>query len=321
MELKIKITPENKDKVFQLISELLESETEGIIDIGVLQPGEIKTTQPPQFLAQDYLKIPKEVSGLENGHITEDNEQARRVGTWGQFNSFFPVKAALRILANLMEERNVDSIKLDEFVGICIDLFRKKKLEAYRGFPSSNKDTAVGRFVWHFLTPAQEMGLIKVKESNLEYDWIPNSQNDWGEVSITLTRQGLEFAMLKNNLFDSPSPRQILTEEEKEWIVEFLKRIDDEGYKEYSLLKDVFEFLKQGHNGKDDLWNWFEKDQRFIDYVKSWSRKARLGREEDVQKQIRNLAMTFSASKVALLRELGVVNNRRNDYTIMGELE
>ena len=320
MDLKIKITPENKDKVFQLISELLESETEGIIDLGVLQPGEIKTTQPPQFLAQDYLKIPKEVSGLENGHITEDNEQARRVGTWGQFNSFFPVKAALRILANLMEERNVDSIKLDEFVEICIDLFRKKKLGEYRGFPSSKKDTAVGRFVWHFLTPTQEMGLIKIKEPNLDHKWIPTPPNEWGEVSITLTCQGLEFAMLKNNLFDSPSPRQILTEEEKEWIIEFLKRIDDEGYKEYSLLKDVFEFLKQGHNGKDDLWNWFEKDQRFIDYVKSWSRKARLGREEDVQKQIRNVAMTFSASKVALLRELGAIKDKRNCYDVIGEV-
>lgn len=323
MELRIKISRENKEKIFQLVSELLESETEGIIDLGDLSPKDAKTTQNPQILDKDYLKIPKEMYNLESGQVMfyESDERPQRVGTWGQFNSFFSVKAALRVLANLMEERNVDSIKLDEFVDICIDLFRKRNLNEYRGFPSSKKDTAIGRFVWHFLTSTQEMGLIKIKDSNLGYEGMPSSLNDWGEVSITLTQQGLEFAMLRNNLFDSSLPNQILTREEKEWLVDFLKRIDNEGYKEYSLLKDVFEFLKQGHNGKDDLWNWFARDQRFIDYVKSWSRKAKLGREKDFQKQINNLTMTFSASKVALLREFGVIKNKRNCYDVIGELE
>jgi len=320
MELNIKITKENKEKVFRLIGELLEEGAGNEIALGSSSMTEAKKEAPPKRGA-NYLRIPNGMDNLIEGRVKLDAPDAPRVGNWGQVNSFFPIKAALRILANVLSERNVKSVELKEFVEICIKTFDEGGLNKYRGFPSSKKDTARGRFVWHFLTSAYYMGLIEVTESKLEEKGLPRTLLYWEDIKITITLPGLEFARLKNNVFDGLSSEQVLTEEEKEWVVKYLKRIDAEGFKEYSLLKDVFEFLKQGHNGKDDLWNWFQNDQRFIDYVRSWSRKTATGREEDLRKQISNLSMTYAASKVALLRELKVLENRRNRYKIIGQLD
>lgn len=324
MDLKITITKKNKEKVFQIIAALLEEEANGTIEIGnnkkqiqSLIPSEIENSE------KDYLKIPNLQNNLEhakpNFYINDDRPQ--RVGTWGQVNSFFSIKAALRVLANYLEKKDVDSINLNIFVEICIKLFKENGLNIYRGFPSTEKDTAIGRFVWHFLTAAHEMGLIIIKESMLDYDGMPSSLHDLEDVKIGITQEGLEFARLKNNILDGISNKQVLTQEEKYWMVSFLKKIDSEGYKEYSLLKDVFEFIKQGNNGKNDLCNWFENDQRFIEFIKSWSRKAESGKAEELKNQIKNLATTYSAAKVAFLRELGIIRNKRNNYDIIGELE
>jgi len=319
MELRIEITKENKEKIFALISALLEEEK--------IKPSfEIRGKKAPT--GQDYLSIPEKIEGLEDGSIMRyggaGDKQIQLVGTWGQFNSFFPVKAALRILANYLSENKKDSVNLREFVFKCTEIFRRtkinnKQLSKYRGFPLTKKDTAIGRFVWHFLIPAQEMGLIKITKSSLDYSSMPYAPNDWNKVYITITREGLEFARLKNPLFDTASMGQVLGENERRWIIDFLKKINKDGFGEYSILKDVYEFLKKGHNGKEELWSWFENDRRFINYVKSWSRKS--GKPKQLKKQIANLARTFSASKIALLRELGVVRNKRNDYTLIRGLE
>jgi hypothetical protein len=318
MELRIEITKENKEKVFALISALLE---EG--DATVKPSFSMAKAQP----RRDFLSVPDDIEGLENGSVmkygTPEDMKLQLVGTWGQFNSFFPVKAGLRILANLLSESKKGSINLREFVFRCRDIFRKvkinnKKLSKYRGFPLRKKDSATGRFVWHFLIPAQEMGLIKITKSSLDYEGMPYSPNDWNKVYITITREGLEFARLKNPLFDGGDMEQILGKDEREWTINFLKEIDRKGFKEYTLLKDVFDFLKKGHNGKEQLWSWFENDSRFIEYVKSWSRKAKTPKE--LKKQIAGLARTFSASKIALLREVGIIRNKRGDYTLINEL-
>lgn len=319
MELRIEITKENKEKIFELISAFLDEETAEPLF-------EVRRKKVPT--GRDYLSIPKKIEGLEDGNVMRyggpGDRQIQLVGTWGQFNSFFPVKAALRILVNCLSENKKDSVNLREFVFKCTEIFRKtkinnKRLSKYRGFPLRKKDTAIGRFVWHFLIPAQETGLIRITESSLDYRGMPYAPNDWNRVHITVTREGLEFALLRNPLFDGTSMEQVLGEDERGWIIDFLKKIDKDGFREYSILKDVYEFLKKGHNGKEELWSWFENDRRFINYVKSWSRKS--GKPKQLKKQIANIARTFAASKIALLRELGVVRNKRNDYTVIRGLE
>jgi len=321
MELRIEITKENKQKIFSLINAFLEGEAEVKPSFSMVRAQ----------ARHDYLSIPDDIEGLENGNVmkygTGEDRKLQLVGTWGQFNSFFPIKAALRILANLMSESKKESINLREFVFRCTDIFRKvnihnKKLSKYRGFPLRRKDSAIGRFVWHFLIPAQEMGLIKIAKSSLErarYEGLPYSSNDWNRVYVTITREGLEFARLTNPLFDGEDMEQVLGEDERKWMINFLKKIDKDGFREYSLLKDVFDFLTEGHDGKGELWSWFENDQRFMNYVKSWSRKS--GEPRKLKKQVANLARTFSASKIALLRELRIIRNKRGDYTLINELK
>lgn len=58
--------------------------------------------------------------------------------------------------------------------------------------------------------------------------------------------------------------------------------------------------------------------QWFISYVKSWSRKTKQKRE--LKKQLANVAAMFAQSEIALLRELGVISNKRNNYTVIGTL-
>lgn len=325
MQLNITITKKNKEKVFKLIESILEDEIEEQTCVKqLLVSAENKKEAVSEI---NYLQIPKDIPNLKNAKVIvyrkefeNENKRTNSVGSWGQFNSFFPIKGALRILANYIQFTGEKSIKLDNFVELCLDNFRRKNYNELRGFPGSEKDTARGRFVWHFLATACEMGLISIVESTLDYEGMPSSLLDWDNVSITITREGLEFATLPNNILDNLSNQQVLTKEETNWIITFLKKIDNEGYKEYSLLHDIYIFLSNGHNGKDELWAWFQNNQKFIEYIKSWSRKAERGDQIAFEEQIKNLSVTFAGSKIAILRELGIINNKRNDYTIMGVL-
>jgi len=263
----------------------------------------------------NYLMIPTDLE-LRSGEPIVDYE-TKSVGSWGMFNSFFPGKAVLRILANMLDEKKAKSITLETLINKTSEVIRVNNLSKLRGFPKDpKKDNSIGRLVYHFIQTFTDMGFFSVntKEETKNNIWA----EPWNNIEITLTKEGLEFAQLKNSVFDNGGLSQILTNEEKQWLTDYLKKIDEEGYKEYSILKNVFEFIKQGHNGKDELWNWFETNPTFINYVKQWSRKV----EDSVafEKQIKNLSPTFAAGKLALLRELGVIRNKRNDYTVLGEL-
>ena len=83
-------------------------------------------------------------------------------------------------------------------------------------------------------------------------------------------------------------------------------------------MKEVHNFLKGGNNGNSDLWNWFKNNEKYKNYVRERSKRAR---EDPVifEKQLTNYARSFSTAKISLLRELGLVKNKRNDYSIMGD--
>ena len=313
----IKITKENKKKIFELISAFLEDETETVNKISQAQK---------QISVNNYLDAPAPIENLPNGLVhkygTNEDTRINLVGTWGQFNSFFPIKAALRILGNILVDQNEKYIKLDFFIEKCIEVFLKtkiagKKLGKFRGFPRRRKDSAVGRFVWHFLTPAFEMGLISIKSENSRINMIPTSPKDWNKVLISLTKEGYELALLPNNLFDNLNKDQRLTEEETKWIINYLKKIKNEGFNEYSILHGVYSELLSTNN-IEKVWSWFENNPIFIEYIKGWTTKQ--NDEKAFQKQIDNLSKTFTSSKIALLRELKIIQDRRGDYSVIGEL-
>jgi len=275
-----------------------------------LQEQIMQQSDKKNYLAITHgLKIAK-----KNGNLT--NPQGNKE-MWGMVNSTFSGKAVARILANMMLGKNTAWISLDKLMEKTSEVVKESGLEKFRGFPKDlNSESSVRRLVYHFVGAFIDMGLFEVR---VRGEQTKNWTNEaWKNVEITLTYEGLEFAKLRNRIFDDSEDEQVLTSEEKEWFLNHLKRIDKEGYTEYRMLKDVYEFIKAGHNGKDDLRNWFTKNKLFLDYVKRWSRKS--DDDEAFDNQIQNLAITFAAGKIALLRELGIIQNKRNDYKVIGGL-
>ncbi len=305
MELRIKITRKNARKIARLIEELARLEVEETI-LG--SPKEEARGFGLTEWFPNYLAPPPRLENLRSGNVLLDSVEARHVGTWGQFNSFFPVKAVLRVLAHIMSENNGKAVNLQKLVNVSKEVFEQAGLGRYRGFPSSSKPSAIGRLVWHFIIPAHQMGLIHMEGAeNI-------STKEWEKVYVSLTREGLEFARLENPIFDKGSAEQVLSKSEREWILNYLKEIDAKGYKEYSFLRRIFEELKRGNT---NIPVWLQNDEKFNEYVKSWSRKR--NDPAKFKKQLEHVATMFAQSKIALLRELGMISCKRNDYSVIGD--
>ena len=111
--------------------------------------------------SKNYLVIPSDLE-LNPGELLVDNE-TKSVGSWGMFNSFFPGKAVLRILANLLDEKNVKSITLETLMIKTSDVIRINNLSELRGFPKNpGKDNSLGRLVYHFIQTFTDMGFFSV---------------------------------------------------------------------------------------------------------------------------------------------------------------
>ncbi|MEM2618861.1 MAG: hypothetical protein QXR87_04690 [Candidatus Hadarchaeales archaeon] len=310
LELRITITRKNVDKIVQLIGELLQEEESTATALSTEKMGGPNASATETLLK--YLLPPPQLENLPEGKVITSSAEARYFGTLGLFNSFFPVKAVLRILAHMMEENGGKPVSLQQLVDRSIEVFRAAGLSEYRGFPTrrkggKEKDSAIGRLVWHFIIPARNMGLLEADGE------IP--MRAWDNVNISITKQGWEFSRLENRVLDRKERVQVLSEAEREWMLDYLKRIDGKGYKEYSFLARVFEELKKGNT---NMAAWLEKDEQFNEYVRSWSRKKENSKE--FKKQLRNVATMLAQGKIALLRELGVISSKRKDYTVIGKL-
>lgn len=268
------------------------------------------------FGKRDYLSIPTELK-LVPGTPIIDSEN-RRVGSWGMFNDFFSGKAVCRTLAHIMDEEKKDYITLKDLIDKFKLVIVENKLQSLKGFPSDvNMDSAVNRLVYHFISTYNKMGLLHLKTVNgKDKIW----DEKWDKILVTLTRDGLEFSKIRNKIFDdNDRSSQVLTKEESVWMINHLKSLDKKGYGEYRILVQVYSFLKRGNNGKNDLWAWFAQNNDMIDSVRAWSKKK--SDQKAFKKQIQNLSQTFASGKLSLLRELGLVRDKRNDYTIVGDIQ
>ena len=145
-----------------------------------------------------------------------------------------------------MKNEQKDNIPLLSLLGDAVELIEQYKLTQFKGFPNKitnkedlQKDNAVSRLVYHFLYTGEGMGFFEVtSDKNAEEPW----DEKWKDISVSLTKEGLEFAQLRNLIFDDGEKEQILTTEEREWLVKHLKKIDKENYKEYSILHEYHMF-------------------------------------------------------------------------------
>lgn len=259
-----------------------------------------------------YFQIPPSLK-LSSGKVEVDDE-TKTWGAWLMFNDFFAPKFLSRVLAWKMQKNNSNSILLSELMKESISIISRYNLSHLKGFPNLEKDKEGGRLVNHFLSTFVKMGLINAEPSDkgIKEVW----KEKWDKIELSLTKEGLEFAQLKNNVFDNGKKEQILTQEEKEWLLTYYKKIDKQGYREYTVLKELYAFLKEGNNGNKDLWNWFENNEKFKQYILRRSERAR-NDDKKFRKQVYNYARSFASAKISLLRELGLIRDKRNDYTVM----
>jgi len=265
----------------------------------------------------NYLAIPPQIKSSKGKPVLDD--ETKFVGLWGMFNDYFSGKGLLRICANMIYWGKKENVTLTSLIESTKHVVKQENLSSLKGFPKDIKnDSSVNRLVYHFLVGFYKMGLFEVelkepsKKDNL---W----NHDWDDILIKPTSEGLEFARLKNKVFDEKKYEdQTLTKEERDWLLNHLRAIDKIGFKEYTLLNEIVSFMKRGKTGKD-LEKWFAGEERFKSYMRSWSAKTNNAKE--FEKQISSLSTTFSASKISLLRELGIIKNERNKFDVIGKLK
>lgn len=299
MEIRIVITKQNKEKILRLIDELVECEAEVV---AVTSPEkEIlslnQSTQPVNFLKE----IPK-VGGIS---VAEPDIKENKFGSWGMFNSYVPGKATLRVLIHLMNKNDGKSVKYGDLVDECIIEFWKAGLKR-RGFPKKTSESARSRLAMHLIWPYYEMGLIKIF----------GEKND---PSVVITKEGVEFANLRNPVLDNGRKRQPLSSEERKWLLDHLKKIDELGYREFTVFNELIKFLSRGKRRFEDIVNHFKTNKEFESWIRQGSRHR--DAPKAFARQLHNISKTFSSGKIALLRELGIVSDSRAKYKVIGKLE
>lgn len=300
MEIKIVITKENKERILKLIDQLVECEAEGTT---IKPTTEASRTSLEAYQSESFLK---RLSFSEDVKFATLDITQRDFGAWGMFNSFVPGKASLRVLANLAKRNGGGPIRFPEMIDECMMYFSKSGLYKYRGFPKKTSESARGRLSAHLITPYHEMGLMRI-------------EGEGKDRFVMITKEGLSFAMLRNPLLDGGCKDKHLSEEERKWLLNHLRRIDDLGYKEFSVLRKLTRFLSSSERKFRDIADWFKSNEDFVNWVKTGSRY-----EHDPKafsRQLENVATTYTSGKIALLRELGIISNSRATYKVLSDLE
>jgi hypothetical protein len=298
MEIKILITRKNKERVLKLIDELVECESEDLI-LGSSKTEVISTDQ-----SQLQVDLMKEAHEAQNISLADPEIGKREFGSWGMFNSYVPGKAALRVLINMMHKNGGEAVSFQSLIDECASEFWRLRLR-HRGFPKRTSDSAKSRLAMHSIRPYSEMGLIRIFGE--EKDPI-----------VAVTSDGQEFASLHNPLIDDGRGKALSLEEQK-WLLSHLKKIDALGYKDFTLLKGLAEFLMQGKRGFEDIVNYFQTNKDFGPWVLQGSRHK--DSPKAFAQQLRNISRTFVSGKIALLRELGIVSDFRAKYKVIGTME
>jgi len=298
VEIRVVITKQNKERVLKLIDELVECESDALSS-SPLKTEVISTNQSPL-----QIDLIKESHDSQNVSSADPKIEKREFGSWGMFNSYVPGKAALRVLINMTHKNGGEAVKFWSLIDECASEFWRLRLR-YRGFPKRTSDSAKNRLAMHLVWPYAEMGLMRI----------------FGEKKdplVASTKDGQEFANLHNPLIDEGKGRPLSPEEQK-WLLLHLKKIDEIGYKDFSILKEVAEFLKQGNRGFQDIVNYFQTSKEFEPWVLQGSRHK--DSPKAFAQQLSNVSRTFASGKIALLRELGIVSDSRAKYKVIGTME
>ena len=313
MKIEINITKDNKDRILKLLDELVDAESSTSEEAGKIRINESKEghrAEKEEY--KGYAKYMDKPSGYIDKLFAPESIESSEFGMGKNFlfNSFFAAKAMLRVIANLTkeEQKSPEQSKV-------LEIFNKAAialgLHAYNGFPKERKEkhegSKINKPLYGILIPLSQMGMLKLNDNN-----------------ISLTKNGLEFSMLTNPKLDN-NKDELLSEEEINYLIGYLKEIDMHGYKEYTFLKRIVDFIKEkSAYGKtpvyQDLVDFIKRDERFVDYVYKTSKFSKNGlskESHDFLNKLQRTAQAVVASRIALLRELRVIEDKRNSYRII----
>ncbi len=314
MEIKINIDKYNKDKIFKLLDALVEAEATNTDQSR--QPRkeveESKNKATNEEVYKSYAKYFDKPVSYPKELLLESKIQPSKfgLGTNFLFNSFFSAKAMLRIIANLINEKKAPA-DIKETLKTFFGATKARGLQDAKGFPKEREQkhegSAENRPLYSIIFPLSKLGFLRIDDKK-----------------IYLTKAGLDLAMLNNPKLDQNSDK-LLSEEEISFIINYLKQIDKEGYKEYTLLKNFLDYIKekQLHSkaiNYQDLTRYFSTSQEFIDYLYENSKfgKKNLPKEShDFVNRVKRESQAIASSKISILRELGILESRRNSYSIL----
>jgi len=229
----------------------------------------------------DYDKIDDEaVSGVD---ITNPSTIL-----WGQYSRFLPTKVSLRILALLMSEKeDHENITIDNwFFAICeyignIGVYlthsdilnRPSKGEGLStGFPNSGDRyvKSVNRFLSHFCAQEHgknnhqsfpvELGLILIRQGESEGNFL--------EYEVSLSKKGLEYTSLMNPVIDKAGKESMSADEQ----IFMIKRLKENLPASWGFLQFILTSISNDNNtptllsseisssyGKDSSRKWNDK--------------------------------------------------------------
>jgi len=314
MKIEINITKDNKDRILKLLDELVDAESSTSEETGKVEVKDSKGKYKAENEEyKDYAKYTDKPSDDVNKLLAPASIESSEFGLGKNFlfNSFFAAKAMLRVIANLTNKEGKapeqDKV-LDTFNNATI----ARGLQKYNGFPKNRENekherSSVNKLFYSILLPLSQMGMLKLNDNN-----------------ISLTKNGLEFSMLTSPKLDN-NKDELLSEEEINYLIGYLKEIDMHGYKEYTFLKRIIDFIKEKSTyGKtpvyQDLVDFIKRDERFVDYIYKTSKFGKNGlpkESRDFLNKLQRTAQAVVASRIALLRELRVIEDKRNSYRII----
>jgi len=303
LEIKLVINKSNKERILALLDQLVEAEgTAGKESLSQREPQVHTDSSVVRTSAHDQLDS---CYATQEVPVSVPSIAMRPLGAWAMFNSFLPGKATLRVLAHALAERKAERIPFGELIERSSQSFRPRGLAAFRGFPRSKKASSIPRFASHLVLPLGEMGMLSV-------------QSNEGVQEVGITKSGLQFSLLENGVLDRRLNTEQLSEIERRWLIGHLKTIDEEGFKEYSTLNSILEYIRANNPERQQLVQWLASRLDFRDSVKSTSKYAR--DQLKFTRQLHNIANTYMSSKVALLRELDMLDNTRGVYKAKSEM-
>ncbi len=304
MEIKIVINSRNKDQVLSLVNQLVQAEAIALGKPDSVQ--EVLTTPgQPTLVGTKGHDLFDSCQAKADFALTPGVVAERPIGAWAMFNSFLPGKATLRVMGHLLRDKKAPTVTFGELIDESVRSVKMRGLSGMRGFPGSRKASAIPRYANHLVLPFAEMGLI-------------SSQNHDRAHSVGVTEAGVQFSLLKNPVLDGQMKETQFSDEERKWLIEYLKKIDDMGFKEYTTLKLMAEFIRGRQPSRETLVEWFSNKLEFREFIKSRSKYA--NEPGKLRKQLSNLANTYVSSKIALLRELGTLSDRRGVYSLESTL-